>query len=529
MIQAEVGSEIRLRSPPEELVRALEHELARPVRRWRNRKWGSEVVSLLRSEGEDLVVPRGAVGLVQHLAGPGALSWRSSVPVPAVAPVWPAVELRQYQETSAVELIRRVQAVVDLPCGGGKTTIGAAALLRLGATACVVVPTRDLVEQWAETLVRFGARRVYALGTHRIPEVLAPGEIVILIPSGARDPQVLARVLSQCGALLIDEVHRVPAAVYTRILALCPARYRWGLTATAERADGLGWTIPHLIGPVFAPATTQELIDAGWLVKPRIVPVLSPYVLGDSLRGFVLRCDAEGCEREMVAPHARAIGKGGKPLVIQCKRRRPEGACQGRMQLTGARGPLEWARAASEIAGSPEREELILRLAAAAARKQRTTLILVGEVAQAGRIADRLTLLGHAAFPLTGKESKRVRRSILIAFRRRQIRTVVATSLADEGLDVPAIDCAILGAPGKAAGKGKQRVGRTMRPSDGPVPVVFDLVDGSDELLRHWAERRRGYAKTLGWDAIVSRTPLTEVEAVWYLCDVEPEPTLALG
>jgi superfamily II DNA or RNA helicase len=80
---------------------------------------------------------------------------------------------------------------------------------------------------------------------------------------------------------------------------------------------------------------------------------------------------------------------------------------------------------------------------------------------------------------------------------------VVATSLADEGLDLPRLSRVFLVYPGRARGRTVQRLGRLMRPHPGKQDaVLFDFVDRRVPLLRrHHHERRRLYAEVLGLPA----------------------------
>ena len=48
-------------------------------------------------------------------------------------------------------------------------------------------------------------------------------------------------------------------------------------------------------------------------------------------------------------------------------------------------------------------------------------------------------------------------------FRKGSIKVIIATQLADEGLDVPNIDCIISASPAKHHGRVLQRVGRALR------------------------------------------------------------------
>jgi superfamily II DNA or RNA helicase len=77
---------------------------------------------------------------------------------------------------------------------------------------------------------------------------------------------------------------------------------------------------------------------------------------------------------------------------------------------------------------------------------------------------------------------------------------LVASTLADEGLDIPRLERIVLAYPGRTRGRTTQRLGRLMRPHPGKSqPVLFDIVDANVPVLfRQFRERRRLYAELLG-------------------------------
>jgi superfamily II DNA or RNA helicase len=81
------------------------------------------------------------------------------------------------------------------------------------------------------------------------------------------------------------------------------------------------------------------------------------------------------------------------------------------------------------------------------------------------------------------------------------IRVLAATSLADEGLDVAALDAVVLAAPSSNPGRVQQRIGRALRPSPGKTARILDFVDG-DVWARSAAKKRRKLYHELGWVVI---------------------------
>jgi superfamily II DNA or RNA helicase len=113
---------------------------------------------------------------------------------------------------------------------------------------------------------------------------------------------------------------------------------------------------------------------------------------------------------------------------------------------------------------------------------------------------DAIGAKGVSAEVLTGEVKRARRKELLGEARAGRLSVLVATSLADEGLDLPRLSRVFLVYPGRARGRTVQRLGRLMRPhADKTDAVLFDFVDRKVPILRrHHLERRKLYAEVLG-------------------------------
>jgi superfamily II DNA or RNA helicase len=144
-----------------------------------------------------------------------------------------------------------------------------------------------------------------------------------------------------------------------------------------------------------------------------------------------------------------------------------------------------------------ERNDLVADLAAREASGGHSVLVLSGRVDHCRRLAHLIGQRGVRAEVLVGAVKKTDRRRILEDLRAGRLRVVVASTLADEGLDVPRLDRIVLAFPGRTRGRTAQRIGRLMRPHpDKRGAVLFDLVDAAvPPLLRQFHARRRIYGR----------------------------------
>ena len=122
-----------------------------------------------------------------------------------------------------------------------------------------------------------------------------------------------------------------------------------------------------------------------------------------------------------------------------------------------------------------------------------------------------------AAAAATSGTPKAQRAQQLRQLRERRLAVLVATQLADEGLDVPALDCVVVASTGRAAGRAVQRIGRVMRCAPGKgQPIVVDVVDGTP-FRGQWRARQEAYQQALG---VVAPHPVPRCDAVQVLREV---------
>ena len=364
------------------------------------------------------------------------------------------VVLRPYQKEAIGEMLNRVQGFVSLPCGAGKTVLGAAAIALTGEPGVVLVHTEDLAAQWTEVLSSMYGMTVRTVGAgggdvRWLP--LKAGEVAVaMVQTLHANPHKRARLLGSAGVALMDECHHAPADSFRNLFKLIPARYRWGLTATPERPDGWGPLLSMFIGPKLFEMTPAELVDSGYLEMPTILPVSSGVSAPDAV-----------WSRNKISPAAAT-----KAMTWLCK--------------------------------NGERTKLIVDLVMEAVEAGRTSLVLVPRVRFAKQIAEMLRQRGADACAVTGQMNKKTRERSLNDLRSGRLQVVVATQLADEGLDVPNLDFLLNASAGRSAGRAIQRVGRAMRIAPNKSsPVVVEIVDRGGVFERQWQARAFAYEAKL--------------------------------
>lgn len=270
-------------------------------------------------------------------------------------------------------------------------------------------------------------------------EVLEPsgdGRFADLCPDGhVYNLEVEGTHTYIAGGVVVHNCHHVPSATFGAVMGALPARHRLALTATPERTDRLEWLIEAHVGPKVATIDQQMLLAAGVSVVPSVT-----------------------------------------------KRRTG-------MAYTGD----DWVALVDRITKDEMRNDMIVSEVDLLTRMGHQCIVITD------RIEHAETLAGFVEAPatvLTSKVPARARDDILERLRQGEFRSVFATSLADEGLDIPGLSALVLATPNKNMPRLEQRLGRIMRPSSEKLaPMVVDFVDVGDRFEWMWKKRVSRYKR----------------------------------
>jgi superfamily II DNA or RNA helicase len=128
-----------------------------------------------------------------------------------------------------------------------------------------------------------------------------------------------------------------------------------------------------------------------------------------------------------------------------------------------------------------------------------SVLVLVNQVDHGQAIADRIP----GAVCCYSEMGRSKRRAAIQGFSDGSIPCMVATSLADEGLDVPRANVLVLVSGGRSKGKVEQRTGRVLRAFAGKkVGIVYDFLDVGHYFLNAQSRARITTYKACGYNVI---------------------------
>lgn len=177
--------------------------------------------------------------------------------------------LRPYQRQAVDSFSEGGSGVVVLPCGAGKTLVGAGAMADTRTTTLILVTNTVSARQWRDELLRRTTLTPEEIGEYSgqvkeiKPVTIATYQILTAKRKGQYAHLALLDALDW-GLVLYDEVHLLPAPVF-KLTADLQARRRLGLTATLVREDGREGDVFSLIGPKRFDAPWKEIEAQGFI------------------------------------------------------------------------------------------------------------------------------------------------------------------------------------------------------------------------------------------------------------------------
>ncbi len=185
--------------------------------------------------------------------------------------------LRAYQQEAADSFWHGGSGVVVLPCGAGKTLVGAAAMAQAQATTLILVTNTVSARQWKSELLRRTSLTEDEIGEYSgakkeiRPVTIATYQVLTMRRKGVY-PHLELLDAKDWGLIVYDEVHLLPAPIF-RMTADLQARRRIGLTATLVREDGREGDVFSLIGPKRYDAPWKDIESQGWIAPADCVEV----------------------------------------------------------------------------------------------------------------------------------------------------------------------------------------------------------------------------------------------------------------
>ncbi len=352
---------------------------------------------------------------------------------------------RPYQTEAAEGFWHGGSGVVVLPCGSGKTIVGALAMALAQATTLILVTNTVAARQWRDELLRRTTLTADEIGEYSgakkeiRPVTIATYQVMTTKRQGIY-PHLEVFDSRDWGLIIYDEVHLLPAPIF-RFTADIQSRRRLGLTATLVREDGRESDVFSLIGPKRYDAPWKDIENQGYIAP------------ADCIEVRVTLPDGDRMTYAMAEPEDR------------------------------------------------------YRLSASAAEKLLVTEQIVrrhtdDRVLVIGQYLDQLAELGeHLDAPvITGATPVRERERLFAAFRTGDVRVLVVSKVANFSVDLPEAGVAIqVSGTFGSRQEEAQRLGRVLRPKEDGRSAHFYSIVTRDTVDADFAQHRQRFLAEQGY------------------------------
>lgn len=453
-MKIKVDSKIYIENPSKEIIEYCKKELTivnpEIQRKQAMGFWAGNLpkyIKMYSKNGNDLILPIGCIDdiwSIYPVKGNYEINFGNHDKL-----IFPKNKLKpyDYQEKAIQEMIKSKRGILNARCGSGKSIMSLEIIRRIGYKALIICHTKELLNQFLSYLKDDLGLVKGEYG------VIANGKIEIgdYVTVALRQTLVNIDLLQykyEWGTIVVDEVHNVCGNVtyvsqYQKILSNLAAEYRYGLSATAFRSDGLTKCMYALTNKIRYVVDEDDIADK--IIKAKIQPIYTDYEIPTSC----LKTD----------------------------------------------GTLDYSKIPTELALDEERNKQILEIL----KENNNNYNII--------LSDRLDGLRYLHEQLgeglmidgsqTTKKAKQEREQAIEKMRNKEEHYLFATlQLAKEGLDIKPLNRLFLIAPTKNKAVLIQAVGRIERKDEGKeTPIVYDFVDKDIYYEKAFKTRKTIYKK----------------------------------
>lgn len=453
-----VGAKIKIENPSREAVKWCHDNLVIPnpdfYKKERMGKWTGgtpESIILYERNGAELLLPFGCIRRFWQEA-----AFRSAYKL-EFSPLrrfnyQSRITLYDYQKKAVEEALVAKNGIIVMPCGAGKTQTALELVARLGCKALWLTHTQDLLNQSMNR-----AKSVYDCGGYG---TITGGKVNIGEGITFATIQTMAKLdlpqyRDSWDVIIVDECHKAvgsPTKVmqFYKVLSNVSCRYKFGLTATPKRADGLEKSMFALLGDIVYTVTKEDVKDTTCDIKVQMM-------------------------RTNYSPNCDIVLAGD--------------------------GTINYAKLVEDLTHDVQRFECVSNVLDAL---EDATLVLANRVEYLERL-NKIFIGKSVCLSTMGnsKAAKAERKEALRKLNSGELDCIFATyALAREGLDVPNLRYVVFATPEKDSTTIEQSTGRVGRKADGKsYGTVIDFVDDFG-MYKGWWKKRLSVYKKIGCDII---------------------------
>lgn len=338
-----------------------------------------------------------------------------------------SLQLRNYQKTAVKRVLEELKkhpgrdCMLEAGTGTGKTVMGIYIMAKWGRRTAVIVHKEFLLNQWKERIAMCCPDAKVGIVQRDMCDY-EDKDIVLCMLHSIVQKEYPKSFFDSVGLVVIDECHHIAAKTFSKVLRPFPAAHRLGLTATAERKDGLTHVLHWLLGP------TVFRIER----RPGVATTTSV------------------------------------PAVLQLMHK-PRWK-----EIRTAKGQILFTKMISKMVEDKRRNDMIAKKLVALCREERRKVLVVSDRRKHLTTLQAMLPASVSSAMYVGETTKKGKRKREEA--KDKVDILFTTyQMGEEGLDLPFLDTLVMVTPRKSL---DQIIGRILRKKDGKKdPLIVDVVD----------------------------------------------------
>ena len=388
---------------------------------------------------------------------------------------WTGGALRDVQEFSLEAMLGAHRGIVKLATGLGKSRLAYRFIFELQQRTLMIVPRSDLMYQSLKEMQECIKNINIELlgdghkGSDGAEITIATSAMLVNIKKQLGEEYWLEWA-SQFNILIVDECHKAgsdgaPSATWQMVMDI-PASYRIGLSATPfEKEDTLqGLYVRSAFGEVLKDVSAAEGVEKGYLV-PCTVFFMKPHYSVDLLMGTSWHDNNEfedTTERNYHEEHTRYIVE------------------------------------------NEERNDLLIQIMNSMIEEGHKILVVAQRIPHNDLLFEAAENIGVPSFQFHGQIPNR--KEVMNEYKKTKGACImVASSIANDGIDVRDITCIIVAHGGRSFFQVVQRIGRGLRIDPNSDKTQLTVIDMDDSELGVWfanhvKKRRKMYKEVINAD-----------------------------
>lgn len=450
-----ISNEIIIDDPSSELVSWVQENLIIKNPEYQKKKrmglWIGKVpeyLYLYRVEGNKLIVPVGVgkqirsfvrgIHIIQDLANNVYINYNANIP------------LYDYQIPAVKAMKQAGCGILQSPCGSGKTQMGVGLAVEIGRKTLWITHTADLLNQSYDRAALYMEKSLIGKITEGKVHI---GQGITFATVQTLTKLDLQQYKYSWDVIIVDEVQRLAGTptqvtMFYKVMNSLAARYKYGLSATVHRGDGLIKSTFAIVGDIAYTVPDEAVADKTMQVTIKKIDTdvqVSRECLdtdGTLIYGNLLNYLTSSIKRNSLIVSDLNNNINHSNLILSDRL---------------------------------EHLEILMSMLNPEAKKE--AVMISGK--------------------MTSKKAKLERIQALEDMRTGKKKYLFASySLAKEGLDIPCLDRLYLVTPKKDYAVVVQSIGRIARTCNGKVDAIcYDYVDDIGFCENHYKKRKTHYKK----------------------------------